>query len=67
MNTGTAALKSIATGIEVSYNGQALGVIKDGDNLVKRAERVLRSAKVFRFGGYSIREGVLVADAAQVA
>ena len=65
-NTGTAALKSTASGIEVIFNGHTLAVIEDGATLVKRAEKVLRTHKIFRTEGYNLDAGMLVAPATQV-
>lgn len=64
--TGTAALKSTASGIEVLFNGHTLAVIKDGATLIKRAEKVLRSFGIYRTEGYDLDGVNFVAPATQV-
>lgn len=64
--TGTAALKNTASGIEVLFNGHTLDVIKDGFTLIKRAEKVLRSAHIYRTAGYDFDGVNMVAPATQV-
>lgn len=64
--TGTVALKSTASGIEVLFNGHTLDVIADGVTLVKRADKVMRREGIFRSSGYDSDGVNLVATAVQV-
>jgi len=63
MNTAAITLSQTASRIAVIVNGQTLGTVKDGGQIVKNADRILKAAKVLRATGYSLGEdGVLVAS-----
>ena len=62
----TPAVARIALGpsngrVSVSSNGVVLGTVKNGGEIVKNAEKILRAHRILRATGYSLQEGMLVA------
>lgn len=52
--------------VSVVFNGSPLQAIEDGSDLIKRTERVLRAANVYRTSGYEFSGSAFVATATQV-
>jgi len=62
--TSTVTISKATDGkLDVAVDGRTVARIADGDNLVRRAERHLRSAGVLRSSGYSLVAGVFTATA----
>ena len=50
----TVTLSLIAGRVTVSAGGRQLGTVKDGGQIVKNAERILRAAGIVRTEGYAV-------------
>ena len=71
METTAAAVTRIALAksngrVSVSANGVALGTVKNGGDIVRNAEKILKAHDILRATGYSLQDGALVAGGVQV-
>ena len=67
MDTATAAkvtLTKTAAGVEVAANGRVLAIVKDGNNLIARTDRILLNNYIQR-EGYTVEAGVFTASGMQ--
>ena len=66
MNTTTHTVTLTDTNngrVAVACNGETLGTVKNGGNIVRNADRILTKAGFFRSEGYRAIDGVLTAPA----
>jgi hypothetical protein len=50
----TVTLSRVAGRVAVTAAGRNLGTVKDGGQIVRNAERILRAAGIVRTGGYDL-------------
>lgn len=64
----TVTLAPLDGRVGVTAGDELLGTVKDGGQIVRNAEKLLRAAKVFRTTGYDLNaDRALVAAAVRVA
>jgi len=50
----TVTLSPVAGRVAVTANGRQLGTVKDGGQIIRNAERILRAAGIVRTAGYDL-------------
>jgi hypothetical protein len=66
METEISLSQTTAGRIAITVGGELLTTTKDGGPLVQRVDRILSQHRIRRGGGYTLRDGALVATGADL-